>query len=134
MRYGAGPWPGGTAGLGSPSRPVCLATKALLQCGDMPPTGAQLPTFWNLLHSGSSMPSALWMALNPATQWRTWLSLVEGEQDPLLGLPQPSQALLMHPSSSKPVRPFSRQSLLDLCLCHVSVILTTLQTFKLLLY
>lgn len=35
---GAGQWPGGTAGLGSPSRPVHLATKAPLQCGDMPPT------------------------------------------------------------------------------------------------
>ena len=60
--------------------------------------------------------------------------LMEGEQDPLLGLPQPPQALLMHPSSSKPVGPFSRQPLLNLYLCHVSVILTTLQTFKLSLY
>lgn len=56
-----------------------------------------------------------------------------GEQDPLLGLPQPPQALLTHPSSSKPVGPFSQKPLLNLCLCHISIILTTFQIFKLLL-
>ena len=65
-----------------PPRPPCSV-------GTCHPHGAQLPTFWNLLPSESALPSALWMALNPATQWRTWLSLMEGEQDPLLGLPQP---------------------------------------------
>lgn len=66
-------------------------------------------TAFRVLHA-----SALWMALNPVTQWRTWLSLMEASKT-LLGL-RPPQALLMHLSSSKPVGPFSPQPLLGLSL------------------
>lgn len=79
------------------------------------------------------MPSALWIGIKPCDSVED-LALPHGGGKTLyLGLPQPPQALLMH-LSSKPVGPFSRQPLLDLYLCHVSVILATLQTSKLSLY